>query len=248
MPGTPLLLLLPSTYDVLPYGLKSCDYIIQRNLTFLLTMMGSTQKYIPAILLAIYLLVFTVLAIEPYDRATWWVENIPVITVVLGLFLTYNKFRFSNTAYVLMTMFLCYHTIGGHWTFALTPFGLGNEFLSMLNADFIFPESRNNFDRLGHFLVGVFAYPIAELAYRKSWVANKAVAVVLAVFALGFWAALYEIIEMYYAVMAGGNAAVAFLGSQGDIWDAQKDMLLDISGAVVFALWFAMVFSGRKIR
>ena len=64
----------------------------------------------------------------------------------------------------------------------------------------------------------------------------KGVAFFLAVFALGFWAASYEIIEMVYAVLEGGESGAAFLGSQGDVWDAQKDMLLDILGGCVFGL------------
>ncbi len=191
---------------------------------------------IPLILLVIYTTLFIALAINPYDRVTWWAENIPVLIVVGILLMTYSSFKFSNLSYFLMALFLCYHTIGGHFTFELVPFDWGNNLLSKLGLDFILPEGRNNFDRLGHFLVGVFAYPVVEISLRKQWVRNHLMAWVFGVFALGFWAASYEIIEMAYAVVEGRESGAAFLGSQGDIWDAQKDMLMDILGSCVFGL------------
>jgi putative membrane protein len=196
--------------------------------------MGITSN-IPKIFLGLYVLLFVVLAIEPYDRAVWFVENLPVVIAVGILVVWYRKFQFSNMAYFWMWLFLCYHTIGGHWTFERVPFDYGNQLLSLLNMEFLLPEGRNNFDRLGHFLVGVFAYPTVEYLLRAKLVITKTVAFLFAVFALGFWAALYEVIEMYYAVLEGGEAGAAFLGSQGDIWDAQKDMWMDICGGVLFA-------------
>jgi putative membrane protein len=196
--------------------------------------MRKTNPTVPVLLLFTYLTVFAFFALDVSDRATWWVENIPILAVVSILLMTFGLFKFSNFAYFLMTVFLCYHTVGGHYTFELVPFNWGNDWLSLLGFDFIFPEGRNNFDRLGHFLVGVFSYALVEISLKKFWVANRFVAFVFAVFALGFWAASYEIIEMYYAVLEGGKSGAAFLGSQGDIWDAQKDMLMDIFGAMFF--------------
>ncbi len=167
---------------------------------------------------------------------------IPVILLVI----TYPWFQFSKTAYLLMAVFLCYHTVGGHFTFALVPFDWGNRVLSWLNWDFVLPEGRNNFDRLGHFMVGVFAYPIAELAYRKGWVTNLGTAIALGIFALGFWGAFYEVIEMYFAEIYGGESGAAFLGSQGDVWDAQKDMLLDILGAILVSVLFWFQYAHRR--
>ena len=196
-------------------------------------------------LLTSYLLLVTLLAFDPYHRGTWWAENLPVMIVVALLVVTWPKFRFSSTAYCLMWFFLCVHTIGGHYTFARVPFEYGNHLLSMTGLDSLFPEGRNNFDRFGHFLVGVFGYPVAEIAYRKRWVSSITMAVVLGVFALGFWGALYEVIEMIYAAAYGGDQASDFLGSQGDIWDAQKDMLLDILGAIISTALFAVIWRGR---
>lgn len=206
----------------------------------------SARYGFPSALLLIYLLLFAVLAISPYDRATWWAENLPVLITVALLVVTYPRFQFSNLAYALMALFLCYHTVGGHYTFSRVPFEWGNQGLATLNMDFLFPEGRNNFDRLGHFLVGVFAYPVAELAYRKDWVSRIWVAITLGIFALGFWGALYEVIEMAFAELYGGDAGAAFLGSQGDEWDAQKDMLMDILGAAVVSVLFGLIWRGRS--
>ena len=151
---------------------------------------------LPVALLAIYLALMLALGIEPYDRSIWWAENLPVMIVVAILVVTYPQFRFSNTAYFLMWFFVCICTIGGHYTFARVPFETGNQLLAMTSLDFIFPDGRNNYDRFAHFLVGAFGFPVAELAYRKGWVSNIAVAVTLGIFALGFWAALYEVIEI----------------------------------------------------
>ncbi|MCB0471761.1 MAG: DUF2238 domain-containing protein [Flavobacteriaceae bacterium] len=187
-------------------------------------------------------MLFTVCAIKPYDRAVWWAENIPVMIPVLLLVVTYWKFRFSTISYFLMWFFLSIHTIGGHYTFELVPFEIGNKLLSYLHLDFLFPDGRNNYDRFGHFFVGVFAYPLAEFTYRKKYITNVFTAILFGILALGFWGALYEIIEMIYAVKEGGSAGAAFLGSQGDIWDAQKDMLLDILGAIAVSVLFYLVW------
>ncbi len=205
----------------------------------------STSDRLPLFLLGTYLILMILMGIAPYERDTWWAENLPVWITVALLVATYPRFQFSNTAYCLMWLFLCVHTIGGHYTFAKVPFEWGNQLLAMTGMDSLFPEGRNNFDRFGHFLVGVFAYPTAELAYRKGWITKIAVAMVFGVFALGFWGALYEVIEMIYAVIAGGESASDFLGSQGDIWDAQKDMALDILGAIGAVILFALVWGNR---
>ena len=131
------------------------------------------MQHLPKILLVLYIILFSVLAIEPYDRATWLVENIPVLIAVSILIVWHRNFVFSNTAYILMWAFLCYHTLGGHWSFERVPFDYGNQILSSFEFDFIFPEGRNNFDRVGHFFVGVFAYPIVEFLVKRSFVLDE---------------------------------------------------------------------------
>jgi putative membrane protein len=191
---------------------------------------------------------FIFCAINPVDRAVWWAENIPVMIPVLLLAVTYRHFKFSKVAYLLMWFFLSLHTIGGHYTFELVPFDSFNLALSKLNLEFLFPSGRNNFDGVGHFFVGVFAYPLAEFTYRKKYITSIYTAILFGVFALGFWGAIYEAIEMIYAIKQGGESGAAFLGSQGDVWDAQKDMLLDIYGAISVSVLFYILWRKRIVN
>src|SRR3990172_6268494 len=115
--------------------------------------MGKQTNRVPLMLLTLYGLVFSVCAISPYDRAVWWAENIPVLVIVTLLVLISRHFRFSNASYALMTIFIILHTIGGHYTFERVPFGAVSGF---------FGFERNHFDRVAHFAVGLYAYPVAE--------------------------------------------------------------------------------------
>jgi putative membrane protein len=177
---------------------------------------------LPLLLGAVYVLYWAALAVAPASRAVWWAENLPALAVFAGLALTWRRFAFSNAAYGLMAAWLFLHTLGGHFTFALVPFGLITD---------LFGFSRNHFDRLAHFCLGFYAFAAAELLERKGWAVRPAaalfgLALIMAV------AAGYEIIEWWYAVLAGGQAGADFLGSQGDPWDAQADMLADTLGAL----------------
>ena len=188
------------------------------------------KKYFPHILLVAYILEFIIAGIEPYSRAVWYVENGPILAIVLYIVYLYRKgIRFSNTAYLLMFILPFMHTIGGHYTFELVPFDWFNN---------LFGFERNMFDRVGHFTVGFYSLPIIEYLVMKKLVAKKFIAITYSIFFIAFVAVFYEWIEWWYADLFGGDAGAAFLGSQGDIWDAQKDMLLDVSGAVVVALGY----------
>lgn len=183
------------------------------------------SERIPHLLLAGYVLLFIWGAIDPYDRAVWWAENIPIVLLVLALVVLYMRsVRFSALAYILMSILPYWHTVGGHYTFERVPFDWFGR---------AFGFERNMYDRIGHFSVGFYAFAIAEyLTVRKRM--TVAMASVFAIFAISFVAMSYEVIEWVYAAYGGNAEAGAdFLGSQGDIWDAQKDMLMDTLGAVV---------------
>lgn len=175
------------------------------------------------ILSAAYLAVFLFSAIEPSSRAVWIAEIIPAIGILAGIWWFSRELTFSNTAYVLMFIWLALHTIGAKYTFAEVPFDWFNTLIG---------SERNNFDRVAHFSIGLYAYPLAEYLIRKK-LSSPIIAVWFSLFAIMSVAAGYEIIEWWYAELAGGDEGIAFLGSQGDIWDAQKDMLCDTSGAIV---------------
>ena len=182
------------------------------------------------ILLLGYLLLFVWGAIAPYSRATWWAENIPIVMIALALIFLYLRgFVFSPLAYGMMAVLLYLHTIGGHYTFERVPFG----FITNL-----FGLQRNDYDRVAHFSVGFYAYAIAEALVVTRAVRSRWVLFLFPVFAIGFVAMTYEIIEWLYAAADGGTSGAEFLGSQGDVWDAQKDMGIAFMGAVLSMLIF----------
>ncbi len=194
------------------------------------------QRNFPHLLATIFILFFIALGIAPVSREVWVAEVIPVVLVFMALVLTFKRFRFSNLSYALLAFWMFWHTIGGHYTFANVPFGFVTE---------LFGFERNHFDRIGHFSIGFYAYPLIELLTRKRW-CGLVLASFFGVFFIMSIAAGYEIIEWWYAVAEGGEAGIEFLGSQGDIWDAQKDMLADTLGALSTTALFWLVRPERR--
>lgn len=197
--------------------------------------MKAILKYFPHILLGIYIVEFIILGINPYSRAVWYAENIPIMGYVLFFVIVYIRgVRLSNTAYLLAVILPLWHTVGGHYTFERVPFEWFNN---------LFGFERNMFDRVGHFTAGFSAYALAEYVFTYKKVNTVFWASFLGICFIGTLAMTYELIEWVYAVKEGGNAGAAFLGSQGDIWDAQKDMLMDTLGAI----FVISIFSLRKV-
>lgn len=183
------------------------------------------SSHVLPLLLGLYGILFTVLAFNPIDRPTWFAENLTVwIIIVIILVLYVRKIRFSSLAYALMFVLIYLHTIGGHYTFALVPFDYITNF---------FDFERNHFDRIAHFSVGFYAFAIAEWLWVKKIVTNKFILFTYPVCVIAAIAMSYELIEWIYAANAAPEAGLTYLGSQGDIWDAQKDMLADTLGALV---------------
>ncbi len=192
--------------------------------------MTNTSKF-PLVLFVGYTVLFISLAINPYSREVWFAENLPIFVIALALFISYIRgWRFSNLSYALMFVLLYLHTIGGHFTFERVPF----EWFSNL-----FGFERNMYDRVAHFSVGFYAYPLAEYLAARGLVTRSWLLYFVPLCFIISVAASYEIIEWWYAASAGTDAGAAFLGSQGDIWDAQKDMLMDTLGAVFALILFA---------
>jgi putative membrane protein len=185
--------------------------------------MKKITSYVPHILLCLYLVEFVICAVAPYSRDVWWAENLPIVGIVIFLVVLYIRgIRFSNLGYVMASVLIFWHTIGGHYTFERVPF----QFITDM-----FGWERNNFDRIGHFSVGFYAFLFLEYVIKNNSITSKTIAYISAFSFIGTIAAVYEVVEWVYAVQEGGEAGVSFLGSQGDIWDAQKDMLMDMSGA-----------------
>lgn len=196
------------------------------------------KKYFPHFLLSVYVVEFLIAAIHPFSRSVWYVENGPIVALVVLVTVLYVRgVRFSNTAYALMFVLPFLHTIGGYYTFERVPFDWFNG---------LFGFERNMFDRVGHFSVGFYALPIMEYLVGRGLVAKKWVATTYAVFAIAFVAVFYEWVEWAYAAIWGGDTGAAFLGSQGDIWDAQKDMLMDVLGAISATVLYLVCPCSRK--
>ncbi len=204
------------------------------------TVASRASRLVPPLLFAGYVAIFVWGAIAPYDRATWWAENVPIVGVVAVLVALYARgVRFTPLAYVLMAVLPYWHTVGGHYTFERVPFGW---------FDRTFGFQRNMFDRVGHFSVGFFAFGIVELLLARRAM-SRALACLFAVFAIGFVAMSYELIEWLYAAYGGNAQAGAnFLGSQGDVWDAQKDMLMDTLGGITSVAAFLLLRRPRAER
>lgn len=184
-----------------------------------------------ALFFGAYLAVFALCAIDPHERSVWWAENLPIMLLV-GVIAWVQRFHsFSKLSYGMMFFLMALHTIGGHYTFSRVPF------------DFVtdtFGFERNHYDRVAHFTVGFYAYPLAEILQRRKLVNTRWLLYLFPVFSIVSLAAAYELFEWRYALTAEPGAGLAVLGSQGDVWDAQKDMLSDTLGAIfavgVFAL------------
>jgi putative membrane protein len=181
-----------------------------------------------ALLLAILGAVSVWSAIEPHDRFTWFLEVFPVMIALPLLLFTYKRFPFSRLAYGLMLVHAIILLIGGHYTYAEMP--LFNWLRDVNGWD------RNYYDRLGHVAQGFIPAIVArEILLRISplrpgkWLFFLVLCVALAI------SALYEMLEWWVAI-ASGSDAVAFLATQGDVWDTQWDMFLALLGALAALL------------
>lgn len=195
-----------------------------------------THKNYFLILSVLFFVIFAVLAISPHDRKDWALENFLVLMFVFVMAWSYRSFPLSRVSYTLIFVFLCLHEVGAHYTYAMVPYDqfLQNTFGFSLNE--AMGWERNHFDRLVHFSYGLLlAYPIREFYIRVAY-------------AKGFWAyffpldltmatsMMFELFEWGAAELFGGDLGVAYLGTQGDIWDAHKDMALASLGALISML------------
>lgn len=182
-------------------------------------------------LLTVYCLLFSICAVSPYDRSVWFAENIPIVILVGFIIWVSKHFNFSTTSYLFMSVLPFLHTIGGHYTFERVPFDYVTE---------LFGFERNNYDRIAHFSVGFYAYAISEFVSNSKLIQNRVLVFVFSVCAIFAVASVYEILEWWYALFADSESGIAVLGAQGDIWDAQKDMLADGLGAFFAASLYAL--------
>ncbi len=192
-----------------------------------------THHRYAVVLLGLFLIVWLIIAFNTVDRKDWMLENALAIVGVLLLVFTAKSFPLSRISYTLIFVFMCLHEVGAHYTYAEVPYEKFFQDTFGFSFNGLWGWERNNFDRVVHFLYGLLlAYPIREVFYRIADVK-------------GFWgyflpldvtmstSMIFELIEWIAAEIFGGELGQAYLGTQGDIWDAHKDMALASLGAIV---------------
>lgn len=198
----------------------------------------SRRAYL-ALLAGTFVLLWAALAIAPVDRSTWWLENALLLTGVVVLVKTRRSLPLSDAAYSMLFVFFCLHAIGAHYTYSLVPYDELLRDLSGSSLSDTFGLQRNHYDRLVHLAYGLLlALPLRELLMLHAGVR-------------GFWSYFlpidvvassslaYELIEWGAAIVYGGDLGIAFLGTQGDEWDAHRDMALASLGALLAMLLVA---------
>lgn len=198
--------------------------------------MPSAYRRYCLLTLGLFGLLWLGLAIAPRDRADWALENVLVLLFVPLLLLSLSRFPLSRLSWTLILLFLSLHAVGAHYTYSEVPYDDWSDALFGFRVNEVLGLERNHFDRLVHFSYGLLlAYPMRELFLR---VAD----------ARGFWgyflpldltlstSAIFELFEWAAAELFGGDLGTAYLGMQGDQWDAQKDMALAGLGAAIAML------------
>jgi putative membrane protein len=183
------------------------------------------------VLIFLFLAGLIVSAINPHDYFTWILEVFPAIIGFIVLVCTYKRFTFTYLTYVMILLHCYVLFIGGHYTYAEVPaFNWVRD---------VFHQSRNNYDKVGHFFQGFVPAMIArELFIRLHIIQKKTWMPVLIICVCGTISLLYELLEWLVSATSG-QAGDSFLGTQGDIWDTQSDMLFAIIGASCMVLLFS---------
>lgn len=185
-----------------------------------------TKQNYPKILLWVFFFFWFIMGISPHFREVWFAENVMTIAFGTFLILTYKKLRFSNESYTMIFIFMILHTIGSHYSYTQIPV-----------ADWfspIFKSSRNYYDRILHFLFGfIFFLPGSELV-KKIFKPKKKWVNLIVFFMLSSFMTLYELFEYLFVIITSTEImGINFLGMQGDIWDAQNDILVAMIGALI---------------
>lgn len=197
-----------------------------------------------ALLMTLFVILFAVLAVSPREPIIWAMENAVAVLFVVALALTRRWFHFSRGAYVMMFSFLALHEVGAHYTYSYVPYDQAARALFGVSPDSLMGWQRNQYDRFMHLLYGVLlVLPLSELCQARAGLTRLGA---------GFFAfslilassLLYELIE-WCAAMLMGAGSTAFVGTQGDSWDAQKDMALATVGALAMLLCVALVRRAR---
>jgi putative membrane protein len=206
-------------------------------MTFTTASSSFTKDFKQNVLLKIYLFLFfvcwAVTFINTPNRANWFTENALTTIFIVLLVFTRKKFRFSDFSYTLFFVYILLHIYGAEYTYAENPFGYW--------LKDVFHFTRNPYDRLVHFSFGfMLAYPMRDY-FKNYFKWPNWVCWVLPVEITLSFSAAYELIEWLVADIFFPSEGIAYLGTQGDIWDAQKDMGIAFCGALLSMILFRVL-------
>jgi putative membrane protein len=193
----------------------------------------ATDYRAPGAMLAAFATLWLLLAIAPVNRSDWLLENLLVLIVVPWLIATYRRLQFSEAAYQCMFVFFVLHAVGAHFTYSLVPYDHWFEALTGQGLNTLLGLERNHYDRLVHFMYGaLWLLPTVELFDRYApprgiwrWL--------MPVLFVTSHSVIFELLEWVAVLVVAPSLGEAYLGTQGDVWDAQKDMALASAGAVL---------------
>ncbi|RYE57916.1 MAG: DUF2238 domain-containing protein [Rhizobiaceae bacterium] len=200
---------------------------------------------LPSFLLGLYSVTWITTALDPVSRKDWALENLLVAVAVPLLILTHSRFRLSDRSYLCLFAFFTLHAIGAHYTYAFVPYDAWFEASFGRTLSDVAGWQRNHYDRLVHFAYGALVLPAScELIGgasrpRDVWRWTLPITFVMS------HSVLYETAEWAATLVVSPELGIAYLGSQGDQWDAQKDSALAAAGA---CLSMAMIAAQRSFN
>lgn len=198
------------------------------------------HRRLPLILLLVFVAYWALLAWKPQFRRDWALENLLVFVGVPWLVWGYRRVCFSNLSYVLIFVFLLLHELGAHYTYARVPYEDWTRHVFGVSLNDALGLQRNHYDRLVHFLSGLLLTPaISELVQARASPASPFWRGFLPWCVVVAFSAFFELIEWAAVVVSGGPLGNAYLGAQGDPWDAQQDMAQAAFGALLSVCWLA---------
>lgn len=196
---------------------------------------------VPGVLLGLFSILWLILAISPINREDWLLENLLVFAAIPLLVATRTRMRFTRASYVCMFVFFALHSIGAHYTYALVPYDRWWEMLTGSTVSELLGWERNHYDRLVHFLYGALMLPPATELLDRYAPPRYGWRWVMPVLFIASHSAIYETVEWIAALVVAPDLGSAYLGTQGDEWDAQKDVALATSGAALSMLVIGLV-------
>lgn len=203
---------------------------------------------VPLFLLTVFAVVWLALAISPVSRSDWLLENLLVFAAVPLLVATARRMRFSNAAYACLFVFFVLHAIGAHYTYALVPYDRWWTALTGHSLNQVFGWDRNHYDRLVHLLYGVLMLPAAVELFDRYAPPRGVWRWLMPVLFLMSHSSIYESVEWIAAVIVAPDLGTAYLGTQGDQWDAQEDMALAAAGAILSMLFLQLFVRSHRAR